>query len=155
MDYNELTDEVYVPDEKHNLLAVLTPVFVGTTLPKEPNRIIHTDAPPESVAITNDGLLGFIALRGGKVMMLDLLRRQIAYTVNVGGTPHFVITGLYPPSTHITPATAPAKQISTQGMITSNISVILACALVIVVLVLVLILLLQRRSLQKAGRQRR
>jgi hypothetical protein len=34
--------------------------------------------------------------------MLDLLRWQIAYTVDVGGTPHFVITGLYPPSTHIT-----------------------------------------------------
>ena len=155
MDYNELTDEVYVPDEKNNLLAVLTPVFVGTILPKEPNRVIHTDAPPESVAITNDGLLGFIALRGGKVVMLDLLRRQIAYTINVGGTPHFVITGLYPPSTHITPSKAPAKQASTQGMITSNIPVIAACVLVIVVLVLVLILLLQRRPIQKVGRRRR
>jgi DNA-binding beta-propeller fold protein YncE len=155
MDYNELTDEVYVPDEKNNLLAVLTPVFVGTTLPKEPNRVIHTEAPPESIAITNDGLLGFIALRGGKVAMLDLLIRQIAYTVNVGGTPHFVITGLYPPSTHITPPTAPAKQVPTQGMITSNIPVIVACMLVTAFLVLVLILLLQRRPLQKVGRQRR
>ena len=155
MDYNELTDEIYVPDEKNNLLAVLTPVFVGTTLPKEPNRVIHTDAPPESVAITNDGLLGFIALRGGKVVMLDLLRRQIAYTVNVGGTPHFVITGLYPPSTHITPSKAPAKQASTQGMITSNIPVFVVCVLATVFLVLVLILLLQRRPIQKVGRRRR
>ncbi len=71
------------------------------------------EAPPEGVAITNDGLLGFIALRGGMVVMLDLLSRQIAYTVNVGGTPHFVITGLYPPSTQITPPKAPAKQAST------------------------------------------
>lgn len=155
MDYNELTDEIYVPDEKHNLLAVLTPVFVGTALPKEPNRVIHTDAPPESVAITNDGLLGFIALRGGKVVMLDLLRRQIAYTVNVGGTPHFVITGLYPPSTHITAATVPAKQVPTQGMITSDIPVFAAYVIAIVFLVLILILLLQRRPLQKVGRQRR
>ena len=75
--------------------------------------------------------------------MLDLLRRQIAYTVDVGGTPHFVITGLYPPSTHITPPEALAKQASTQGMITSNILVIVACVLAIVFLVLVLILLLQ------------
>ena len=123
MDYDALTDEVYVPDEKHNLLAVLTPVFAGTTLPKEPIRVIHTDAPPESVAITSDGQLGFIALRGGKVVMLDLPHRQIAYTVDVGGTPHFVITGLYPPSIQITPPKAPAKQASTQGMITSDMPV--------------------------------
>src|SRR5260370_23180242 len=123
MDYNALTDEVYVPDEKHNLLAVLTPVYAGTTLPKEPNRVIHTGVPPGSVAITNDGLLGFIALCGGKVAMLDLPRRQIAYTVDVGGMPHFVITGLYPPATHFTPPKAPAKQASTQEMIKSTIPV--------------------------------
>src|SRR6266699_3434210 len=52
MDYNELTGEVYVPDERHNLLAVLTPVFAGSPLPREPNRVIHTGAPPQSVAIT-------------------------------------------------------------------------------------------------------
>ncbi len=155
MDYDALTGEVYIPDEKNNLLAVLTPVFAGSTLPKEPIRVIHTDAPPESVAITNDGLLGFIALRGGKVVMLDLLRRQMAYTVDVGGTPHFVITGLYPPSTHITPPNAPAKQASTRGMITSNIPIITACVLAIVFLVLVLILLVQRRPIQKVGRQGR
>ena len=155
MDYNGLTGEVYVPDEKNKLLDVLTPVFAGTTLPKEPNRVIPTDATPESVAITNDGLLGFIALRGGKVVMLDLLRRQIAYTVDVGGTPHFVITGLYPPSTHITPPKAPTKQASTQGIFTSNIPVIVACVLAIAFLVLMLILLLQLRPKQKAVRQRR
>src|SRR6266446_41459 len=155
IDYDALTDEVYVPDEKHNLLAVLTPVFAGTTLPKEPIRVIHTDAPPESVAITSDGQLGFIALRGGKVVTLDLPHRQIAYTVDVGGTPHFVITGLYPPSIQITPPKAPAKQASTQGMITSNMPIIVAYVLAIVSLILELILLLQRRPGQKAGRQRR
>ena len=153
MDYNALTDEVYVPDEKHNLLAVLAPVFAGTTLPKEPIRVIHTNAPPESVAITNDGQLGFIALRGGKVVMLDLPRRQIANTVDVGGTPYFVITGLYPPSTHITPPKAPTKQASTQEMIANNKPVIVACVLAFVLLVLVLILMLQRRQIQKVGRQ--
>lgn len=98
MDYDALTGEVYVPDEQHNVLDVLSPVDAGlTTLPKEPNRVIQTDAPPESVAITNDGLLGFIALRGGRVEMLDLIARRLVYTVYVGGTPHFIITGLYPP----------------------------------------------------------
>ena len=155
MDYNELTGEVYVPDERHNLLAVLTPVFAGSPLPREPNRVIHTGAPPQSVAITNDGLLGFIALRGGKVVMLDLLRRQIAYTDDVGGTPHFVITGLYPPSTPITPPKAPAQQASAQRVIMSNIPVIVACVLAIVFLILVFILLLQRRPIQKGGRQGR
>jgi len=155
MDYDALTGEVYVPDEKHNLLAVLTPVFAGTALPKEPLRVIHIDAPPEAVAITNDGQLGFIALRGGKVVMLDLPRRQITYTVDVGGTPHFVITGLYPPSTHITPPKASAKPASTHEMIASNKLVIVACVLAIVLLVLVLILLLQRRQTRKVGRQRR
>jgi DNA-binding beta-propeller fold protein YncE len=155
MDYNALTGEVYVPDEKHNLLAVLTPVFAGSPLPKEPNRVIHTDATPEAVAITNDGLLGFIALRGGKVAMLDLLSRQVAYTVDVGGTPHFVITGLYPPSTHITPPKAPAKQAPVQGMITSNIPIIVVCVFAIVLLVLVFIMLLQHRPIQKVGRQGR
>jgi len=153
MDYNALTDEVYVPDEKHNQLVVLTPVFAGSTLTREPNRVIHTDTPPKSVAITNDGLLGFIALRGGKVLMLDLLSRQIAYSVDVGGTPHFIITGLYPPSTYITPPKAPAKQTPTQRVFTSNIPVIVACVLAIVFLVLVLILLLQRRPKQQVGRQ--
>src|SRR5258708_4333779 len=155
MDYNELTDEVYVPDEKNNLLVVLAPVFAGITLPKEPKRVIPTDGTPGSVAITNDGLLGFITLRGGKVVMLDLLRRQIAYTVDVGGTPHFVITGLYPPSTHITPPKAPAKQVSTQGIFTSIITVIVVCVLAIAFLVLVLILLSPLRAKQKAGRHRR
>jgi DNA-binding beta-propeller fold protein YncE len=155
MDYDELTDEVYVPDEKHNQLDVLTPVFAGSTLPREPNRVIHTGAPPESVAITNDGLLGFIALRGGKVLMLDLLSRQITYTVDVGGTPHFIITGLYPPSTHITPPKAPAKPASTKAMITSIMPVVVSCVLAIVFLVIVLILLLQRHPKKKVGHQSR
>jgi DNA-binding beta-propeller fold protein YncE len=155
MDYDALTNEVYVPDEKHNLLAVLTPVFAGTALPKEPIRVIHTDAPPESVAITNDGQLGFTALRGGKVVMLDLLGRQIANTIDVGGTPHFVITGLYPPSTSITPPKAPVKQASTLEMVANNKLVIMASVLAFVLLVLALILMLRYRQTQKVGRQRR
>ncbi len=114
MDYDALTGEVYVPDEQHNVLNVLSPVDTSlTTLPKEPERVIHTDGIPESVAITNDGLLGFIALRGGRVAMLDLIAHRLVYTVVVGGTPHFIITGLYPPPVLDTP-TPVSNSISTQ-----------------------------------------
>jgi DNA-binding beta-propeller fold protein YncE len=98
MDYDALTSEVYVPDEQHLVLYVLSPVDMGvSSIPTEPERVIHTHCIPESVAITSDGLLGFIALREGKVAMLDLIAHRLVYTVDVGGTPHFIITGLYPP----------------------------------------------------------
>ncbi len=61
-----------------------------------------------SVAITNDGQLGFVALSGGKVSMIDLLERRGVYTVSVSGTPRFIITGLFPPDFSPTP-TGPAK----------------------------------------------
>jgi hypothetical protein len=74
MDYDAITGEVYVPDEQHNVLNVLSPVDTAvTTLPTEPQRVIHLDDTPEAVAITNDGLLGFVALRGGKIAMYDLI----------------------------------------------------------------------------------
>ena len=98
MDYDALTDEVYVPDKQHQVLNVLSPVDMGVSaIPTEPERVIRTQGIPESVAITSDGLLGFIALREGKVAMWDLIAHRLVYTVNVGGTPRFIITGLYPP----------------------------------------------------------
>ena len=99
MDYDALTGEVYVPDMQHHMLNVLSPVYMGVSaIPKEPERVIHLPGTPESVAITSDGLLGFIALREGKVAMLDLIAHRLVYIVDVGGTPHFIITGLYPPA---------------------------------------------------------
>lgn len=98
MDYDALTGEVYVPDQQHYVLDVLSSVDTSSTsLPKEPERVIHTDGTPEAVAITNDGLLGFVALRAGSIAMLDLIAHRMVYTLKVGGTPHFIITGLYPP----------------------------------------------------------
>jgi len=115
MDYDALTGEVYVPDKQHNVLNVLSPVDTSmTTLPTEPERVIHTDSTPESVAITNDGLLGFIALQGGKVAMLDLIAHRLVYTVDVGGTPHFIITGLYPPPVVLDTPTPANNAISSQ-----------------------------------------
>ena len=100
MDYDDTTGEVYVPDEQHNQLDVLSPVTTDTPAStKEPIRVFHLDASPQSVAITNDGQLGFVALSNGHVLMLDIIGRSILATIAVGGTPHFVITGVYPPAT--------------------------------------------------------
>ncbi len=98
MDYDAITSEVYIPDQKNSQLAVLSPVDpTDPRQPKQPNRVIHTSVIPESVAITNDGQLGFVALRNGTVAMLDAPARQFVSTIAVGGSPHFIITGVYPP----------------------------------------------------------
>ena len=98
MDYDANTGEVYVPDRQHNQLDVLAPVVADTTVtPQEPARIIRLSSSPQSVAITSDGQLGFVALSNSQVLMLDVPRRSIITSIAVGGTPHFIITGLYPP----------------------------------------------------------
>jgi DNA-binding beta-propeller fold protein YncE len=99
MDYNAITGEVYVPDERHNQLDVLTPIIAGSNnMQQEPARIIHLSGSPQSVAITSDGQLGFVALSNGQVLMLDIPGRSTVASIAVGGTPHFIITGLYPPA---------------------------------------------------------
>ena len=98
MDYDANTGEVYVPDRQHNQLDVLAPVTTNTNpTPQEPARIIHLRSSPQSVAITNDGQLGFVALSNGQVLMLDVPGRSIITSIGVSGSPHFIITGLYPP----------------------------------------------------------
>ncbi len=148
MDYDAVDGEVYVPDERHHVVDVLTPITAGTTtLPPEPNRFISTGSVPESVAITNDGLLGFVALQGGKVAMYDLIDRQLAFTVSVGGTPHFVITGLYPPTNDIAPTPSPGTPKISQGQNVSNgAMIILLIALLAMGLFLVLFISVLRTS---------
>jgi YVTN family beta-propeller protein len=97
MDYDAGTGEVYVPDQAHNQLVVLTPVNPGFAVPREPARVIKFDVRPASVAITSDGQFGFVALANGSVAMLDIPGRQTITTIHVGGDPQFIITGLYPP----------------------------------------------------------
>ena len=151
MDYDALTGEVYVPDEQNNVLNVLSPVDTSlTTLPKEPERVIHTDGTPESVAITNDGLLGFIALREGKVAMLDLIAHRLVYTVVVGGTPHFIITGLYPPAVLDTPTPASNSISTQQNSIPQIFWVILFFASLVTVAVVTIILVWQLSKSLKA-----
>jgi hypothetical protein len=111
MDYDANTGEVYVPDRLHNQLDVLTPIVTGTTVTQqEPARIIRLSSSPQSVAITSDGQLGFVALSNGQVLMLDVPNRSIVTSIAVGGTPHFIITGLYPP---LSSPTSTPKQVAT------------------------------------------
>jgi DNA-binding beta-propeller fold protein YncE len=135
MDYDAVTGEIYAPDEQNRQVDVLTPLAPGTaSIPTEPNRIFHMNGVPQSVAITGDGQLGFVALSGGKVVMLDVPGRQIANTFTVGGTPHFIITGLYPPVLGSTPQEA--------SIWTTIINI--AAVVVLIVLVIGSILLIRR-----------
>jgi len=109
MDYNAITGEIYVPDHQHNLLDVLTPITASTVvMPREPARQFTLSSPPQSVAITSDGQLGFVALASGQVLMLDIPGRSIITSINVTGVPRFIITGVYPPAL-ATPAPAPSS----------------------------------------------
>jgi DNA-binding beta-propeller fold protein YncE len=147
MDYDALTGEVYVPDEQHKVLDVLSPVDTSSTaLPKEPERVIPMDDTPESVAITNDGLLGFIALRGGKIAMFDLIAHRLVYTVVVGGTPHFIITGLYPPPVLETPTPASNAISTQQPLIPQMFWVIVFFVSLVTIVVVTMILVWQLRQ---------
>jgi DNA-binding beta-propeller fold protein YncE len=104
MDFDETTGEVYVPDLSHHQLDVLAPLNAATSSSQqEPARIIHLDGSPQSIAITSDGQLGFAALNSGDVVALDIPGRQVLRAFHVGGTPRFIITGLYPSLLHFTP----------------------------------------------------
>ena len=132
VDYNAFTSEVYIPDMLNKQVDVLSPLFPGTkTLPHEPNYSIHLGVAPQSIAITSDGQLGFIALAGGNVAMLDIPGKQIIKTVLVGGNPRFIITGLYPPLIGTTP-----QQASIWGTVINIAAYALVIALLIVPIIL-------------------
>ncbi len=106
LDYDAATGEVYVPDKQHNQVDVLIPSTIDTSaLPQEPVRVLHFTTSPQSIAITSDGQLGFVALASGQVAMLDIPGHSTITTLTVGGVPDFIITGLYPPAPG--PATVP------------------------------------------------
>ena len=114
MDYDAVTGDIYVPDQAHNQVDVLSPVLDGSALaPQEPERIIRLSGSPQSIAITSDGQLGFVALSGGNVDMLDIPGRSTVSTIFVGGRPRFIITGPYPPPGVPTPRLADTSRPST------------------------------------------
>ncbi len=107
MDYDATTGEVYVPDLKHNQLDVLVPITLSAVaVPHEPARTVQLDSSPQSIAITVDGQLGFVALSNGHTIMLDIPGHRTITNITVGGTPRFIITGLYPPAI----ASSPVKK---------------------------------------------
>lgn len=100
MDYNAVTGEIYVPDQRLQRIDVLTPVLADMALtPREPAYTLPMHGTPQAIAITNDGQLGLVALTNGQVVMLDLPAKSTLKTVFVGGNPRFIITGAYPPAT--------------------------------------------------------
>ncbi len=109
MDYDAYTDQVFVPDRRNKQVDVLAPVTLSNppvAFPREPGRTILMGAAPQSVAITSDGQVGFVALADGSVAMLNIPGRDTVSTISVGGSPQFVITGLYPPLLGTTPQQA-------------------------------------------------
>jgi DNA-binding beta-propeller fold protein YncE len=132
MDYDAITGEVYAPDRLNKQLDVLTPLnSATTTVPREPVQTFSLGVAPQSVAITSDGQLGFVALSGGNVAMLDVPGHQIVNTIFVGGTPHFIITGLYPPIVGTTP-----QEASVWGTVINILAYAFVIALFIVPLLL-------------------
>jgi DNA-binding beta-propeller fold protein YncE len=134
MDYDAVTGEIYVPDEKNQQLVILTPWSPGNPTPREPNRVVHFNSQPQAVAVTSDGQLAFIALSAGKVAMMDVPGRTIANTITVGGDPRFIITGLYPPILGTTP----------QETSTWNTLIDIAAGMILLVLVVGSFLLIRR-----------
>ena len=77
--------------------------------------------------------------------MLDLIARRMVYTVYVVGTPHFIITGLYPPPA-IDTAKSTSIPISQQQSSASQMFwIIVFYASLVMVVVIIIILVLQLR----------
>ena len=110
MDFDAATEEVYVPDMQHKRIIVIASLLDEPPFPPEPELVIPLNSVPESIAITFDGQLGFIALARGKVAMLDIPGRSLVATLSVGGQPRFIISGSYPPASVPVPQPTQQKQ---------------------------------------------
>jgi DNA-binding beta-propeller fold protein YncE len=140
MDYDAITLEVYVPDQEAKQIDVLSPFPTGEVQPpQEPARVIRLNASPQAVAISSDGQFAFVALSGGGIEMLDLPARRTIKTIAVGGTPHFIIIGLYPPPGDIAPLQAAAPSMNI-------IPIVLFSAVAVGALLVVLCLVWRQRK---------
>ncbi|GAC1392670.1 MAG: hypothetical protein NVSMB38_17000 [Ktedonobacteraceae bacterium] len=141
MDYDATTGEIYVPDKAKDQLVVLTPVNPGSPVPHQPSHVVSLKGiQPQSIAITSDGQLGFVALANGNVAIVDIPGRGILQTIHVGGSPTFIITGLYPPALGTTPQQA------------SVFTVVLNVAAYVLVIGLFVVPILLFRRYTKAGK---
>lgn len=128
MDFDEITGQIYLPDRLHRQIDQIKPPDpLATAPPHEPAFTYAFDVAPQSVAITSDGQYGFVALSNGQVAMLDIPGKEVIQTINAGGKPSFVITGLYPPVLGSTP-----QQASLIDTIATVAAYILVVALVLV-----------------------
>lgn len=133
MDFNENTGEVYLPDLLHKQVdQIKPPDSLATVAPHEPTFAYTFAAAPQSVAITSDGQYGFVALDNGQVAMLDIPGKELIQTFHVGGSPNFIITGVYPPALGNTP-----RQASVIDTVATIAAYILVAAIVIVPVVFV------------------
>lgn len=148
MDYDAYTGQVFAPDKRNKQVDVLTPVTLSNPpvpLPHEPGRVIPTATAPQSIAITSDGQLGFVALASGNVAMLNIPEQTITNTFFVGGSPQFVITGLYPPLLGTTPQ---------QAFAWSIVINIVAYALVLALLIIPIVFIVRRTRASSAQKKR-
>jgi DNA-binding beta-propeller fold protein YncE len=134
MDYDAITTKIYVPDKRNQQLVVLNPVDANFVKPKSNPKPLDLGVVPVSIAITSDGAFGFVALEGGDTAMYDIPGRSLLNTIKVGGTPRFIITGIYPPSIGDTPEQANTIQ-----------TVMTVVAYVVVALLLIVPIVLFRR----------
>jgi hypothetical protein len=68
MDYNAVTGEIYVPNQRLRQIDVLTPVLAGVAIvPREPAYTLPVSGVPQAIAITNghEPRLGKQGLAGG------------------------------------------------------------------------------------------
>lgn len=94
-----------------------------------------------------------MALQNGNVAMYDLIDRQFVFALRVGGTPYFVITGLYPPTVDVTPTPSPGILSSPYGQVLQNGAIIiLVIALLIMALFLGVLLAVLRTRRNENGR---
>ena len=145
MDFDETTGQIYLPDQQHKQLVVLDPLNSGMAAPAEPNHIIPLSAQPQSIAITNDGQLGFAALDNGSVVMLDIPAHVVITTVHVGGNPRFIITGLYPPLL----ANTPQEAANLRVLLTIAAYVLIAFLLIVPIVLFVIYSRVQRKAAQE------
>ncbi len=86
--------------------------------------------------------------------MLDLIAHRLVYTVDVAGTPHFIITGLYPPAVLDIPTPVSNATSSQQTTLLAMFWVTVFFASLLTIIIVTPILVWQLRRSLKAEHRR-